>query len=405
MRIYLYLKGEKIYYLNDGKTEEILPEKIDGFIKDNKKKLFILIVSKLNTYFRKIEFNFRDRKKINLVLNQEIEGKLPKSLENFYFYFEFYYPGKNKTIVNLFAIEKEKIEYFKRIFKNYKVKFILTVDSVLLHQFMRKKVKEKDFIGIFIENDYLLFNLIENSVISNIYSYFSNNIKENIEEISGLLLSSKKLPVYFIGKREIYENVKTEEMKFLCERSFFDILKDIKLENLKFKTISVPQKIFSFEYIFYFLFLLGISFFFINPYFEKNKKEKKIEEINRKMENVYKDLFPETEKIINPLVQIKEKITQNEKSIKIPVFEKSIIKILEEVTLLFPEDINAEIEELVFAGKNVNLTGTIDNLKNIDRVKENVKKSKIFKDLYINNISFTKENRIIFNLLFTMKEQ
>jgi type II secretory pathway component PulL len=122
------------------------------------------------------------------------------------------------------------------------------------------------------------------------------------------------------------------------------------------------------------------------------------------MENIYKTLFPETKKVINPLIQIKEKLKKNDNSLKIPISGISIIKILEEITILFPENINVEVEELMVSGKNVSLTGVVDNLKNLDRIKDNLKNSKIFKNFDVTSVSFTKENRVSFNLILRMED-
>ncbi|MCM8772138.1 MAG: hypothetical protein NC922_03545 [Candidatus Omnitrophica bacterium] len=404
MNIFLYLKGEKIYYLKENK-EDVLIEKFEDFVRENKKNTFFLIFSKLNVYFRKVEFDFKDKKKIGLIIGQEIEGKLPKSSDSFYFYFEYNYLKENKTSVNVFAIEKEKLEYFKKIFEANKVKYYFSIDTILLLNFLKTKIIGENFIGIFVEDNYFILNVIENGVLSNVYSYFSEDLKGNLVEVLNLILSSKKLPVYYIGKKETFEDLKFEELKFITEKKFNDILKEIKkIQKVNFEPIFIYRKTFSFEYLFYLAFLFFLSFFFITPYFEKNKKEKKIEEINQKMENIFKSIFPETKKIINPLVQIKEKILQTDISTKISLSEKSIIKILEEVTLLFPEDTGTEIEEFTFVDGNIYLTGSINNLKDIDRIKENVKKSKIFSDFEISGISVTKENKVKFNLLLKMVE-
>ncbi|MCM8803938.1 MAG: hypothetical protein NC833_01625 [Candidatus Omnitrophica bacterium] len=399
MKNYLYFKNGKFYLYQDNKEVEISLEKIDDFIKLNKKSIFYLIFSKLDCYFRKAEFYFKDRKKINLILGQEIEGKFPKSIENFYFHFQFYCPQKNKTFVNIFGIEKEKVDFLKNIFKKNKVKLYFTIDSLLLHQFLKEEIKEKEYIELYIENKYLLINLIEDSEISGVYSYFSENVKEDFLEIFSSLFFNKKLPVYFIGNREIYEEMKLDGSKFLFEKSFFDILKEIKkIQIISLNPINFPKKIIKIEYIISLLILFIISFFLTRPYFLKIKKEKKLEEINLKMENIYKSLFPEAKKIINPLVQIKEKLGENSNYLKLPISDISIINILEEITSLFPENINAEIEGLTFNNGSVNVIGIVDNLENLDIVKENLKNSGIFKRFDFNNISFTKENKIRFDL-------
>lgn len=407
MKIYLYSKNNSIYSFESGKIKEIKFDNLGDFVKKNRDSLFYLIFSKLDIFYRKLEFEFKDRKKAKLILRQELEGKFPKSLDNFYFYFYFYYI-ENKTIVNVFAVEKEKLDFFKRIFEENRVKLNFTIDSILIHQYFREKLKEKDGIEIFVEDDYLLLNLIENYEISAIYSYSSKNIFENLSEILNSLLSIKKFSAYYFGERKIYDEMKRDEIKFLSEGNFFDLLKEIKKINpVYFKGLDyLAQRQFQIDYIFYLLFLLIASLFLTRPYFLKNKRDKEVEKINQKMVEIYRSLFPETENVVNPLIQIKEKLGYNEKESlnKLPISDISVIKILEEVTLLFPENANGGVEELIYSGKTVNLTGICDNLKVLDRIKENAKKSKIFKICEVNSISFTKENNVRFNLFLKMEE-
>jgi len=406
MRVYFYIKNNEVIYFKNNEEGEISFNKIEDFIKENRKFTFYLIFSKLNFYFRKLEFDFKDRKKISLILPQELEGKFPKPIDNFYFHFQFFYPVKNKTSVNVFAFEKERIDFFKNIFKKNKVKFYFLIDSILIHRFFRQIINEKQCIEIFLENKYLLVNLIEKGEISAIYSYFSENIKkEDIFEIILPLISTKKYPVYFIGEKKIYEDINLPEVKFLSEKKFFNILKEIKeIKKVSLTPINFIERAIPLNYIFGLIFLLFATLFFVRPYFLRIEKEKKIDEINIKMENIYKTLFPETKKVINPLIQIKEKLKKNDNSLKIPISGISIIKILEEITILFPENINVEVEELMVSGKNVSLTGVVDNLKNLDRIKDNLKNSKIFKNFDVTSVSFTKENRVSFNLILRMED-
>jgi len=406
MKIFLYFKNDKVFYLKNNEEVEISLNKIEDFINENKKAIFYLIFSKLDSYFRKLEFDFRNRKKINLILSQEIERKLPKSIDNFYFHLQFYYTEKDKTIVNVFAVEKERVNFLKNIFDKKKVKFYFLIDTLLIHQYLSEIIKEKQYIEIFLENKYLLVNLIENREISAVYSYFFENIrKDNILEIILPLITSKKYSLYFVGEKEFFDEIKLPEMKFLFKKSFLDILKETKnLQQVFLIPLNFTSRMISFNYIFYLIFLTFMTLIFTRPYFLKIEKEKKVEEINKKMEDIYKTLFPDTKKVINPLIQIKEKLTIGNNSIKVPFLEISIIKILEEITFLFPEDVKAEVEEVVISGKNVSLIGTVDNLKNLDKIKENLKNSKIFKNFDIADVSFTKENKVHFSLLLRMEE-
>lgn len=405
--VYIFYSDHKITYIYKNKEEEeISIDKIEDLIKKYMNEDFCIIFSKSLLYFRKIDFEFSNRKKIMLILNQELEGKLPGPIENFYFHLQFNNWGKNKTTLNLYAIEKGKYDYIINKLEENHIKYFCSIDSLIIFHHLSNRIKGRDFIELFVEKDYFILNIIENNIISNVFSYYSENIIENFLEIYSAFKEYKNLPIYVIGKREIFENIKSENMYFISEETFSEIIFKLKrLPKVNFKILSIPQRIVSYEYIAYLIFIIFITFLFTRPHYEKLKKGAKIQEINKKMEEIYKNLFPESSKIINPLIQIKEKLLEKENPISQSIKRISIIKLLEEITLLFPENVNVMIESVSLIKNDIFLTGVVENLTIFDLIKEKVKNSDFFENFEIMNISFTKDNMVKFEISLRMRDK
>jgi len=108
MKVFFYIKNNEVIYFKNNEEGKISLNKIEDFINENRKSTYYLIFSKLNYYFRKLEFNFRDRKKINLILSQELDGKLPKPLDNFIFTFNFIIPKRIKHLLMFLHLKKKR---------------------------------------------------------------------------------------------------------------------------------------------------------------------------------------------------------------------------------------------------------------------------------------------------------
>lgn len=114
----------------------------------------------------------------------------------------------------------------------------------------------------------------------------------------------------------------------------------------------------------------------------------------------FRKTFPDVKKIVDPVVQAKEKLNQIEET-SISIQYPSILEMLVQITNIFPEDVNVEIDRLSFSNNVLTISGFIDNLKNLEKVKEEINKSTYFCNLQMGSISFDRNNRVNFN--FTVK--
>ena len=122
------------------------------------------------------------------------------------------------------------------------------------------------------------------------------------------------------------------------------------------------------------------------------------------MKERFHQACPEVTRIVDPLVQIKEKIMEKTTKLNVVSNYPPILKVMADVTTLFPDNLNVEIEHFSVAANALNLFGRVDSLKSLEKVKSNAIDSEKFTNVVIGAISFDDKNRVTFNMTLGIKE-
>jgi len=69
-----------------------------------------------------------------------------------------------------------------------------------------------------------------------------------------------------------------------------------------------------------------------------------------------------------------------------------------DITLLFPENMDAKVDILRIADNTITLSGTADSLKTLEKIKDRIERSDRFTIIDIGAISFDARNRANFNI-------
>jgi len=342
-----------------------------------------------------------------MVISSEIEETLPESIDKFYFSFDFFSPDKNKTIVNVYAIPSALCDFWSNLAKKYRAKLFFFADAPLFYQFLAQSIDEKNYIAIYTEGEYLLLNVIENGILTGSYSceLTQSTEAENIALIKEIL-EKKKFPVFICASQEIRIKIgiREENVRYISlpagmkKKYLFHHLSSLRT----FKRIFLPlklsggKKIPVSSIVSLFIFII-ISFLLFSPYFKVIEKQKELNRIDEEMKQIFVSTFPDVQNIVNPLIQAREKFMKaGDLDIKIGV--PSVLKIMAEITLLFPENIDAKIDLLRIAGDTLILSGTTDSLKTLERIKSGIEKSERFTIIDIGTISFDAKNRANFSI-------
>lgn len=405
----LYQCDEKLIYRIEGKVREegeFNIGELEAFLEKSRPEIINVILAKPQIIFRRIEFPFKSRRKIQMVIPSEMEETLPEGLENFLFSINFFSKGKGETVVNIYAIHITLFNFWSNLAKKYKAKIFFFSDTLLLFNLLKQYTDGKNHIVIYKSGDYILINVVENGIIVGSYSFTLSQTgkAETIGLIRGIL-EQKNFPVLICGDRDAQreleigrDNVSLINLPYEIEpRYLFHTIVSKKL-RMRFipLVISTPRKVSVASAILFLVFLV-FSLLSISPYFKIAEKQRELDNLNNEMKQIFTSTFPDVENVVNPLVQAREKIMKsNYQDIKSGV--PSVLKIMADITLLFPDNVDADINVFRIAGNTITLSGTTDSLKTFETIKDRIEKTDKFTIAGIGPISFDTKNRVVFSM-------
>ncbi|MCX8082811.1 MAG: hypothetical protein N3D17_05395 [bacterium] len=406
----LYLKYEKVIYRITGTNIEegaFNSEEVEAFLDKNRPDILNIIISKPHLIFRRVEFPFRNKRKIRMVIPSEIEETLPDNIDNFLFSLDFFPLNKNGMVVNIYGVPSVLIDFWRNIANKHRTKLYFFLDTLLLLQFLKQSTDEKNHISIYEEEEYILLNIVENGILTGSYSYHLTGA-ENLEntELIKEIINKKGLPLFICGP-----GVKTKELAIsekniryldlprdISKKYLFHYLASIKAFKRDFLSLkhSIGIKIPVSDVAIFVVFLF-ISFFSFSPYFKVVEKQKEIRGIEEEMKQIFVSTFPDIQNVVNPLIQAREKIMKTDiTDVKKGV--PSVLKVMADITTLFPDNMDAKIDIFRIAGDTITLSGTADSLKTLEKIKERIDKSEKFSVTDIGTISFDTKNRANFSI-------
>jgi len=405
-------QNQIIYALNNVKSSEqgkIQNADVENFLSQKKPGILNIVLPKQELIFRRMEFPFSGKRKIQLVLSSELENLLLESPDNYLYTFEFFSDGKNRTIVNIYAIRVSTYNFWKNLAKNNNAKLFLFSDALLFNNLLRqKKDKGSNHIAIYAIDDYLLINITENGMPSGFYCYDSRIAQStDVGELIKDVLSRRDFHIYVaaeerLKKEFLPQGITVHDISVFPETEnqflFHNLCASKNYRNpLRLRKLSRAKEIPSYSIILLGIFLIVSAISFV-IYLQRIEKERQIDGLIAEMSKMFSTTFPEVKKIVDPLVQAKEKVIQGIDTLSITYGHPSVLKTMAEVTSLFPEKIDAQIDQFSISEKTLTISGTVNSLKSLETVRNNIEKSRDFTIIDMGTISFDERNRPNFNI-------
>ncbi len=397
-----------IYKVNGGKQAEhgrIQNADAESFLSQKKPGLLNVILPKPELIFRKIEFPFSGRRKINLVLPSELENMLPEDPSSYRYSFEFFYTGKNRTAVNVYAITETTCSYWKNLAKKHGAKLSFFSDALLFNGLLKQYTAEKDYIAVYGIDEYMLINITEGGVPAGFYSYdFKPSGNAEVSELIKDIISRKDLPVFVYAQ----DSIRKELLPAGTRINTMEILPGIEKELLFHSLASVkafkklqPAKLSHVKKLPVFgislaAVLLAATILSLSAHLMASVKQRRIDELNANMNRMFAAAFPEVTKIVDPLTQAREKVLNGGSAA--PGGFPSVLKNMAEITSLFPQGMDVQVDQFIVSGNNLTISGSVDTLKSLETVKNNMENSKNFTITSMGTISFDSKNRVNFNI-------
>jgi len=117
---------------------------------------------------------------------------------------------------------------------------------------------------------------------------------------------------------------------------------------------------------------------------------RKLDGLDRQISEVFKDTFPETRRIVDPLHQMQTKLQAARKtdfaSLEIRR-EHRVVDLLNRISILVPEDVDMEFTQLVYGPERILISGKTDAFNSVEDVKGRIEQIEIFKSVKISLVN------------------
>jgi len=147
-----------------------------------------------------------------------------------------------------------------------------------------------------------------------------------------------------------------------------------------------------------FVLLIGFFYYMTDFYYMK----KKIARLDSRIIEIFKTALPEVNTIVDPLHQMRIGLKEAKKKSVFSGETKKHIKtidILEQISRLIPEEIEANFTRLVIGAESVLITGDTDTFNAVDDMKNRLEQAELFVNVTISSANMEKSgNRVRFKL-------
>lgn len=144
------------------------------------------------------------------------------------------------------------------------------------------------------------------------------------------------------------------------------------------------------------LLILGGVFAYLG--FDYQQLKRRYDALGSRMENLFRETFPETTRIVDPLVQMKANLRDVQApSIATPIFsnEKRVLNILADISERIPVNIKINVTRMVIDKESVSMKGTTDTFNNVNLIQEVLRTSPLYRDVDILSAASEKDSGMI----------
>ncbi len=127
-----------------------------------------------------------------------------------------------------------------------------------------------------------------------------------------------------------------------------------------------------------------------------NGKKHQLAELDRQIEMVFKNTFPEVTRVVNPLQQMQVKIkAAGDGSIgpELPGVRVRVIDILDALSRQIPPTVDVKVNRMVVGADNVVLTGNTDTFNTVDDIKGRLEAADIINSVTISSADLEKSGK------------
>jgi hypothetical protein len=157
--------------------------------------------------------------------------------------------------------------------------------------------------------------------------------------------------------------------------------------------------------------LLGLVLVLLlfNAVFDTVTMSRKITRYNQQMKDIYKQVFPNATKIVDPYNELKAKVAQERKKSSFADSNAGnvrVIDLLNDISKSVQDSLNVEFERLVLGSDDLKISGTADTYSTVDTMKNQLEKIDYFKSVAITSTTGEQNDKLVhFKLSINFKGQ
>jgi type II secretion system protein L len=395
--------------------------------------------------FRNLSVPFHDIKKIRQVLPFELEPSLPVPVEELSFDFEAVKQDGHQELL-AFAMQKVQIQYYLDLLKSVQLRPVVVMPSgYAAARFIAKMTAENDDF-LFIdtgEDNHTVYAVCSgslrtvrtlpmaaegNPVLRNLEATMQRTftaVKESIGiaiQPAAVFSAGPQSPLLNAG--DASATLLGAPVKPMAEIRAFPRLKgaldtpdwesgrlDIALACALMESEAVGGVNFSTErstiqhywseyrshiILSTVLILLTIGTALASQLLAVNAKSRRLAELDKQIEMVFKRTFPEVTRVVNPLQQMQIKIKavgDDGIGMELTDTRVRVIDILNSLSQQIPAAADVKVNRMVVGADNVVLSGNTDTFNTVDDIKGRLEQAEIFKSVTISSADLEKSGK------------
>jgi len=144
------------------------------------------------------------------------------------------------------------------------------------------------------------------------------------------------------------------------------------------------------------LIALTLAFVLAGQFFEVRDKQRRLDELDRRIEQVFRETFPDVTRVQAPLQQMQIKIKEaGEGSAGLDMVgsRARVIDLLDTLSRRIPASATVKINRMVVGTDNLVLSGNTDTFNTVDEIKGGLEEADIFKQVTISSADLEKSGK------------
>jgi Tfp pilus assembly protein PilN len=153
--------------------------------------------------------------------------------------------------------------------------------------------------------------------------------------------------------------------------------------------------------------LIGLSLF--NLYYHLHTKEIQYDALQRQVEAIFHETFPDVRRVTNAIVQAREQLRETQTNLKgvetLSGPHGSALEMLRELAVHTPQGVQVKITDLTISTEGINISGETQSFDGVDNLKKAYASSPYFDEINVSQArAGTSGKGVEFKLAFTLKK-